>query len=144
MARLELFSSVPVWKAGVATDHDLLSLGEVVRGVLIQSQNSQRVQRGKLLRNDLGRVQNIESEFESLVFLDNLSIELPLRVVPRGDGVPEIRTVIVRVLSGDMLSLVPHQTGLALLGLPVPLDELRATVVGHETECVNTKAVLFS
>lgn len=143
MAGLELEISVSTSKRDATTDHDLLSLSKVVGRILIQPHNSQGMQRGKLLGDDLGRVQDIEAKLQRLVLVNDLSVELPLWIVPRSNRIPEIRAMVVGVLASNVLRLVPDQTCFALLGLPVPLDELRATFVRDEAKSVNTKTVLF-
>lgn len=50
----------------------------------------------------------------------------------------------VGVLAGDVLGLVPDQACLALLRLPVPLDELGVALVIDEAEGVDAEAVLCS
>ena len=102
------------------------------------------MKRRELLGNDLGRVHDIESEAEGLALLDDLDVELPFRVFTRLDGVKEILAVKVRILACDMLGFVPNQAGLALLGLPVPLDEFGIAVVGDKAECVDSEPVLIT
>lgn len=104
--------------------HDLLNFSKVVDGVDIQSQDSKRLQRSKLLGNDLSRVQDVKTKGGGLVLVNDLDVELPLGEVPRLDGIPEVLAVKVGVLARDVLSLIPDQAGLALLGLEVPLDQL--------------------
>lgn len=124
------------------TYHDLLGFGKVVDGVCIELEATKRVKRGKFLGDDFGRVQDIKPKGKGLVLFNNLDRELPLRAIARLDGIPEILPVEVGILAGNVLGLVPDQTGLALLRLPVPLDELGVTVFSHEAERVNTETVL--
>jgi hypothetical protein len=125
-----------------ATYHDLLSLGKVIDGICIQSQHTKRIERGILLWDDLGRVKNVESEGESLVFVENLDVELPLWIVARLNGVPEILSVEVGILASNVLGFVPDQAGFPLLGLPVPFDKLALSFVVYKSKRVDSMAVL--
>lgn len=124
-------------------EHDLLNLSEVVDRVGIELQHTERLQRGELLGDDLGRVEDIKVEARSLLLVDDLDVELPLREVARVDGVPQVLTVEVRVLARGVQGLVPDQASLALLSLEVPLDELGLALVGDETVGVHTEAILL-
>jgi hypothetical protein len=77
-----------------------------------------------------------------LVLVHDLDAELPLWTVAGLDGVPEILTVEVGVLAGQDLGFFPDERGLALLGLPVPLDELGGAVLGDQAEGVDAESVL--
>ncbi|KAI6772382.1 hypothetical protein HG530_003340 [Fusarium avenaceum] len=122
---------------------ELHNLGEVVDGVRIQLQHTERLQRNILLGDNLGSVQHIKSKLQSLVLIEDLGIEFPLRSVARLNGVPKVCTMIIGILSCKMLRLVPYETGFALLGLPVPLDELCVTVVGYQAESVHAETILY-
>lgn len=50
----------------------------------------------------------------------------------------------IGVLSGNLLSFLPHEACLALQRLPVELDELGRTVISHEAISVDTEAVDMS
>jgi hypothetical protein len=123
-------------------EHDLLRLGEVVGGVSIQLHQTQLRDGHKLLGNDLGGVQQVEVERQRLVLVDNLDAKLPLGAIARLDGIPEILTVEVGVLARNDLRLLPDKTGLALAGLPVPLDKLRRAVFLYKAVCVDAEAIL--
>lgn len=112
------------------THHDLFSLGEVVRGVLVQLHDAEFLQRRKLFRDNLGRVQDIKAESEGLVLVDDLDGQFPLGRVAGGDGVEQIGTVRIGILAGEDLGFLPVETGSPLFRLPVPLDELRHARVG--------------
>lgn len=66
---------------------------------------------------------------------------LPLWKAASFNGIIQILTHIVRILARHLLCLLPHQTGLALKGLPVEFDQLGLTAIGDQTEGVHTKAV---
>lgn len=146
VARLELRSGVSManltTRDMAVTHHNLLRLGKVVDGVHVQLHDSDLAQRRKLLGDDLGGVEHVEAELQSLLLVDGLHIELPLGKVARLDGVPKILAMEVGILSCNVLRLVPDQAGLALLRLPVPLDELGFALVVDEAKGMNTEAVL--
>lgn len=58
-------------------EHDLLRLGEVVPGVPVEAHLSELPQRGDLLGDDLGGVEEVESKGLRLVLVDDLNAELP-------------------------------------------------------------------
>jgi hypothetical protein len=58
------------------TYHDLFSLRKVVPGVSIQLHLAQLGDGDKFLRNDLGRVQKVETESKLVVFVHDLNTEL--------------------------------------------------------------------
>ncbi len=146
MPGLELCSvNTRAWASDCpTTDHGLFRFSKVIDGICVETHHAHRVKRRELLGNDLGRVHDIESEAEGLALLDDLDVELPFRVFTRLDGVKEILAVKVRILACDMLGFVPNQAGLALLGLPVPLDEFGIAVVGDKAECVDSEPVLIT
>lgn len=122
----------------------MFSLSKIVGRIGIESHDTDRHKRGIFLRNDLGRIEHVESKGQGLILVDDLQVELPLGIVARLDGVEEILSVIVGILTGSALGLVPNKTGFALLRLPVPLDQLGRAIIGNESVCVYTKAVLSS
>lgn len=124
------------------TYHDLLSLSKVVDRIRIQLHETNGLQRNKLLGDDLCGVQDIESKGESLIFVKDLGRKLPLGAVSRLNGIPKVGAVVVGVLASNVLRFIPHQAGFALLGLPVPLDELGVALISHQAEGMYTKAVL--
>lgn len=67
---------------------------------------------------------------------------LTLGVVALLDGVPEVGAVEVGVSARDDLGLLPNQAGLALEGLPVPLDKSGVSVVVDKPVGVDAEPVL--
>ena len=123
--------------------HNLFGLSKVIHRVRIELHDSNRLQRSVFLWDDLRGVENIESESECLIFLDDLHGKLPFRAIAGLDGVPEVVPVKVRILASDVLCFIPYQTSLSLLRLPVPFDQFGITLVGDEAECVDAKTVLI-
>lgn len=120
---------------------DLFGLGKVVGRVAVEGHLTENLEGSELLGKELGRVEEVEAVSLSLVLVDELNGELPRRGVARLDGLPEISTVEISVLTGEDLSLLPDERGLALLGLPVPLDELGLAVLGNQAEGVHTETI---
>ena len=60
---------------------DLLGLRKKVIGVAVQRQLADAANRNEFLRDDLGRVEEVEVEFELVLLLDDLQAQLPLRIV---------------------------------------------------------------
>ena len=72
---LKLALRKPV-KRGARIYHDLLSLGEVVARVAVQSQLSERRERNNIFGHNLGGVKKIESEPKLVFLLHDLSLKL--------------------------------------------------------------------
>ena len=51
---------------------DLLGLGKKVVGIAVQRQLADAAHRNELFGDDLGRVEEVEIEFEFVLFLDDL------------------------------------------------------------------------
>ena len=118
----------------------LFGFGKEVVGIAVQHQLAHREHRHHLLRNQLGRVQQVEAQALGLAFLDQLQAQLPFGKVAVLDRLPQVAPVKVGILAGDLLRLVPHQRVLAQLGLPVELDEVRNTLGIDEAEGVDAEA----
>lgn len=86
----------------------------------------------ELLRDDLGAVEDVEVERELLLLRDELHAELVLRVRAGLDGVREIATEVVGVLAAELEALIPDETVLAEVRLPVVLDERALPVLVDE------------
>jgi hypothetical protein len=69
---------------------------------------------------------------------------LPFGIPSVFNGIKQILAMVIVALPGDLLGLVPHHGCLALQRLPVELDELRGTLIGHKTVCVDTKPIDMS
>src|SRR6185437_175831 len=69
---------------------DLLCFGEEVFHITIQRQPADATYRNELLRNDLGRIEQIEWKTLFVFLLDDLNTELPFRKVAILDRFPEI------------------------------------------------------
>jgi hypothetical protein len=145
------------------THHDLLSLGEVVGRVAIQRHFAQWRDGNEFLRDDLSRVQEIESVSEFITFIHDLDTELSwheLRgpfnnagrrratYLPFGESsclniVKQILAMEIRILSRCNLSLFPHQTRLARQRLEMEFDKPGSLMCDH-AECMNTEPVHMS
>nr|GMD65242.1 Uncharacterised protein [Ipomoea batatas] len=63
-----------------------LILRKEIINILVQHHSPHRLQRNQLFRPDLGRVQRVKIEPVLVIRVHHLNIKLPLRVIPRGDG----------------------------------------------------------
>jgi hypothetical protein len=124
-------------------EHDLLSLGKIVGRVRVQLHHTKCLERCVFLRNDLGRIQDIEAIGKGFLLINNLNCEFPLGTVSRSDSVPQVLSVCIQVLSRQGLGLLPDQRGPALFGLPVELDQLGGSVIRDKTVRVNAETILF-
>lgn len=86
------------------------------------------MQRSILLRDNFCRVKNVEAKSKSLVLIDDLHLQFPLRIVARFNGIVKVLSVEVCILASNVLGFVPDQTGLALLGLPMPFYQFGVSV----------------
>ena len=125
----------PGWKATCS-----VSAEEVVR-VAVEHQPADLVHRHQLLRDQLGRVQQVEAERMLLVLGHQLHAQLPLGKVAALDGLPQVAAQEVRLAPGDLLRLVPQQGVRAQPRPPVELDEVRLAAGIDEAEGVHAEAL---
>ena len=122
-------------------ERDLLRLGEEVVGIPVEGQTAHALHGHQLLRDDLGRVEEVEGVGVLVRLLDDLQTQFPLGVGPRLDGLPQVAPVEVRVLPGDLLGLVPQDRMHAEERLPVKLHEARLAPLVDEAEGVDPEAL---
>lgn len=91
------------------TESHLLGLGEILIDIAVELELANISDRYLLFGPDLGSVKNVEFEVILLRFFKSLDAEFPLGILARADGVVEVLTVEVGVLSTDLESFVPHQ-----------------------------------
>ena len=104
---------------------DLLCFGEEVFHITIQCQPADASYRNKLFRDDLRRIEQIKRKAVLVFLFNNLNAELPLREIAVLDCLPEITSMKVRILAGNLLRLVPNNLVQAKQRFPVKLDEAR-------------------
>lgn len=132
----------------------LLDLGEIVDGISVQGKCSDVLDGYKILGDKLGGVQKVEVKlynepkiFDEIIcqtthlmlilFLNDLNPELPLRVSSSLNGIVQISTVEVGVLSIELEGLVPHQTVCTEMRSPVVLDEGTLSILVDQPEGVD-------
>jgi hypothetical protein len=106
----------------LGAERDLLGLGEEVAHRPVQHQPPDRACGQHLLRDELGRVEDVELEPVGEVVVERLQAQLPLGVGALLDRLPQVAPVEVRVGPVDLDRLVPQHRLQALLRLPVELD----------------------
>ena len=121
-------------------ERHLLGLGEEVVGIAVEHHAPDALHRHHLLRNELGRVEQVEAEGVLLVLRNHLHAELPFGEVAVLDRLPQVAAMEVGILAGDLLRLVPGQAVDAELGLPVELDEVALAARIDEAEGVHAEA----
>src|SRR5579862_8314054 len=87
----------------------LLGFGEEVVRVAVEDLAPDRGDRNQLLRDELGSIQEIETEPLPLRRREDLEAELPLGVVAALDGFPQVAPMEVGVGAGDLDRLVPDE-----------------------------------
>lgn len=78
----------------------MLDFGEVVFGVLVESEAAEAAEGNFGLRPDLGEVKDVPTELLGLLGAQNLDVAGPRRVLAAGDGAEKVLGVPVGVLSG--------------------------------------------
>src|SRR5690242_13081233 len=125
-------------------EHDLLSLGKVVSRITVQCELSKRRERNNVLGNYLGRIENVKAPTQLVVFLENLSLEDPLREVPLLNIFEQILTVEIGVHACSNLSFLPQEGRFALQCPEPKLDELCFALIGNKSESVHTPSIRVS
>ncbi len=118
----------------LCAERDLLGLGEEVVDDAVEHETPDDAHRDELLGDELRRVEDVEIELIGELVVEQLHTELPLGEVARGDRVPQVAAVEVRVSTVDLHGLVPHDRLQAQLRLPVELHERRHARLVHEAE----------
>ncbi len=123
------------------TERNLLRFREEVVGVAVQHHAADRRDGHELLRNELGRVEHVETEFRRVGLAEDLHAELPLRISAGLDRFPQVAAVKVRIGAGDLHGFIPRERVRARQRIPVELDELRVAGRVHEAKRVDAEAL---
>ena len=95
---------------------NLLGFGEVVVRVAVERHLADRTNGDQLLRDDLGRVQDVEVEGELVVLVNDLDAHLPFQEVAALDRLEHVTAIEVGILAGNLLGFVPDEAS----GRPSP------------------------
>ena len=96
-------------------------LGEVVLGISVQDHLSDLNQRVVAVRPDLGQVERVEGALLGLLEGHNLDLQVPRGVVAALDGIEQIPSRVVRVLSGQTGGKISRESLDPLADLKPPL-----------------------
>ena len=107
---------------------DLLNLGEVVLGVLVEGVLAEGAERDVLLGPDLGQVEDVPAELLGLLGRQDLHVDGPAWVFTLLDRLEEVLGVPVWVLAGELAGLFVVEGLAALVGLEVDLHVVEATI----------------
>ena len=120
---------------------DLLHVGKVVGGILVEHELAHRMQRILLVRPHLGHVERIERDAVRLVVVHKLHVQRPRGILLVRDGVEQVLGGIVRILAVQLSRLVLHEVLDALVRLEVKLDPRGLALRVHQLERVRAVAV---
>ena len=87
----------------------LFGFGKKIIRIAIECHLADSNHRHQFLGNELGRIQKIEFELLFVLLLHNLHPELPFRVLPRLDRLPQITPVKIGIQAGNFLRLIPQE-----------------------------------
>lgn len=119
-------------------------LGKVLVRVTVKFQLADVPDGDLLLGPDLGCVENVELKVVLLGLWDNLDTKVPLWIGLVLNGFPQILTVEVRILTGQLQSFIPDKTVDTQVRGEVELDKVAFTLGVHQSVCVDTKALHHS
>jgi len=136
-----VIGKVDPWNNVAGAEGDLFGFCEKIVRVAVEHHFSQWRNRYQFFRDQLGRVKNIEIKLMLIFLRDDLDTELPLRVIARLNGVPQITAMEVRVFACELLRFVPHQRASAYTWAPVKFDEVRLALRVDETKGVHAEAL---
>ncbi len=131
---------VDAWRHILGAEGDLLGLGEEIIDDPVEHQPPDDADGHQFLRDQLGRVEDVEVEAVGKRIVEQLHAQLPLREVAAVDRIPKVAAMEIRVRAIDLDRLVPHHRLQTLLGLPVELDEGGLAVGIHQPERMDAKA----
>lgn len=106
-----------------SAESNLLSLREELISGSIQNHLSNNLDRHEIFWPDLGGVENVEIEIMLFGFRDDLDTEAPLWICSIVDGLKEILTMKVWILTGKFEGLIPDKRMNTQLWDPVKLDK---------------------
>jgi hypothetical protein len=92
-------------------ERGLLGFGKEVDRVAVEHHPPHDFDRNHFLRNDLGRVQNVEVKTGRLFLVEGLNAKLPLGKSALGDGLIEVAAMKVWVRTVDLYRFVPDDRG---------------------------------
>src|SRR6185369_10907190 len=101
---------------------------------------SNALHRNELLGNYLRRIQQIEIKLHFISFFYDLNAKFPLWVVAVLDRFPQIASMKIRILAGDLLCFIPNDSMQTKQWLPVKLHEPCFAGFIDETKSVNSKS----
>lgn len=100
---------------------NLFNLGEVVLGILVESELAKLPEGHVFLRPDLGQVKNVPAELLGFLRCKHLNIDGPAGILSLLDGLKKILCVPVRVISRHLMGFFACESLDALIGLEVDL-----------------------
>lgn len=115
---------------------NLLNLGEVILGVLVQGELANLAKRHLTLRPHLGQIEDVPAELFGLLGRKDLNVDSPSRVVTLLDRVEEILSVPVGVLTSQLASFVVGEVLDALIRLEMDLNVIEGAVLLGKLEGV--------
>jgi len=122
----------------------LLGFGEVVGDVSVQLHGTNVLDRVHLLWYVFGAIQDIEGKVVFVFDRDELNTELPLGVGAGVDGIVQISSVEVWILSVKLQCFVPNERVCSQMWCPVELDIGSLAFLGNEYEGVYSKTLNVS
>ena len=120
-------------------ERDLLRFGKEVYGIAIEDHPPNDFDGNDFLRNDLGRVQDVEVQTRRLLLVERLNAKLPLGEGALGDRLIEVAAMKVGVGAVDLHRFIPDDGGRADGRAPVEFDEGRFAVRVDEPEGVDAE-----
>lgn len=89
-----------------------------------------------LMRPNLGNVEGVETIPESIFRVHDLNVNSPRGTITLFNGIEEITSSIIRILTSNNTSLFSAQVLDTLVSLEVPLDILEVAVIINQLESV--------
>lgn len=124
-----------------SAERDLLRLWEIFVDILVQLEFANIPYRYLFFRPDLSGIEDIKFKVILVRLWNGLDTKLPLGVCAILDGVPQVLSVEIRVLSSNLQCLVPHKTVHTKFRRPMELDEVTLSVLVDQSEGVDTKSL---
>lgn len=120
---------------------DLLCLREEFVDVAIKFKLSNVPDRHLIFRPDLGCIKDVKVKIVFLIFRNDLNPKVPLWVSPVVDCFHEVLPMEVRILSGQLESLIPHEGMDTQVRRKVELDEMPLASGIYELESIDAKSL---
>src|SRR6476659_7979287 len=117
----------------------LLCFSKEIIGISIECKSPYKLNRHQFFGDDLGRIEQVKFKFMFIFLRNDLHAEIPFRKSSILNAFPQITTMKIRILAGDLLCFIPGYRTYSQQWLPVKLYKMTFAFFIDQPEGVNAK-----